>query len=178
MQSGPRENRFTPCGPWAEMSLHPWSRASGSWAPVPKSSPNSFHDPWSKEGIRRKSAKNPPKIHQKSAENPPKLTPYGLIRPLPLIGWSRCSGRTWGERELNHLPKSLFFLRSWGPVPQSSPFLTKKGLIFLIWGQGIQLWHLFVERRPLKAIKKATKITTALLKSNSSPRKSRAVHVR
>ena len=23
MQSGPRENRFTPCGPWAEMSLTP-----------------------------------------------------------------------------------------------------------------------------------------------------------
>ena len=26
------------------------SRASGSWGPVPKSSLNSFHDPWSKEG--------------------------------------------------------------------------------------------------------------------------------
>ena len=32
-------------------------------------------------------------------------------------------------------------LGSWGTVPQSSPFLTKKGLISLIWGHRIQLWH-------------------------------------
>ena len=151
-------------------------------------------------------------------------------------------------------------------MPQSSPFLTKKGLISLIWGHGIQLqarswgfpegvriffrtedvflekrilrtffrkgnffpnwgrfflfgvaskggslfsylrrrgggrgfvhyyriskgvrpnpqnppsyapelWHFFLERRTLKA----TKITTALVKSNSSPGQGRAVHVR
>ena len=35
-----------------------------------------------------------------------------------------------------------------------------------------------VEMRPLKAITKAIKITTALLQSNSSPGQSRPVHVR
>ena len=46
---------------------------------------------------------------------------------------------------------------SWSPVPQNSSFLTKKELISLIWGHRIQLWHFFLEIRPLKATKRPKK---------------------
>ena len=46
---------------------------------------------------------------------------------------------------------------SWSPVPQSSSFLTKKGLISLIWEHRIRLRHFFLEIRPLKATKRPKK---------------------
>ena len=55
---------------------------------------------------------------------------------------------------------------SWLPVPQRSSFLTKKGLISLIWGHRIQLWHFFLEIRPLKATKRPKKSLLHYLKVN------------
>ena len=53
---------------------------------------------------------------------------------------------------------------SWSPMPQSSPLLTKKGLISLTWGHWIQLWHFFSWNKAFKGHKKTQKVATALLK--------------
>ena len=114
-------------------------------------------------------------VRRVSAENPLNLTPNGPIRPGAGSSHQghqlRRSGT--GASELNHLPKSLFFSQIMGTCAPNFTFFDQKRADVPNLGARNSTVTFFCWNEASKGHKKATKITSVLLKGDGARPKSK-----